>query len=555
MVAVGKVEHSANLTIKDETTKAKDAMKSFFLAGQVSKVVKDFQVQRTRFVEEVHSLLEQNLWHTALKELHRNQITKLLCNPLICDAIPGVQAGALRTLAKCVRGTNGMGEALIERGSLADVVDSAQHGQGTVTQAAHGALQAIAHESVSAAQAVIEAGVVEIIRGQLDMQDHSLKEAGVKTLNVLVAANADLASDVMGGDMLEVLVGLLAVKEVQGGYKVAIASTLADTCSHGEPFAQAIVNAGCVPTIWHVTTLSEAEPKVLAELFKCLGHICYYNEELASVVKKQARALQLPSAFLKDPAAPLRRAASALVLQMLKYGGDFCYNIVESGDLAGLVRFIQLERATPNEGMTGVLSLGYIAREEASLGKAVCDCGALEEVTVYLQGNDMEVLSAACWALHCVAQHGKETALPLAMRGMLTVLLGVYSKAHEGSEAQLNAKEALKAIIRNCATPSALEPLVTPETPSRIIKHVLRVLLRLMQHSPEARQSFLTSGALQRLQQMEGDLGLASLEVMSDIHKLYPTDVVQYYRAAPGRTTGTGRRSPRVRSPVKAEPS
>lgn len=56
---------------------------------------------------------------------------------------------------------------------------------------------------------MIDAGVVEVIRLQLEQQDPGVREHAVKTLNVLVAADPDLASDVMGGDMLETMVKLL----------------------------------------------------------------------------------------------------------------------------------------------------------------------------------------------------------------------------------------------------------------------------------------------------------------------------------------------------------
>lgn len=62
-------------------------------------------------------------------------------------------------------------------------------------------------------QAVISAGVVEVVRSQLEQNDSAVREHAIKTLNVLVAADPDLASDVMGGDMLEVMVKLLGAPE------------------------------------------------------------------------------------------------------------------------------------------------------------------------------------------------------------------------------------------------------------------------------------------------------------------------------------------------------
>lgn len=54
----------------------------------------------------------------------------------------------------------------------------------------------------------------------------------------------------------------------------------------------------------------------------------------------------------------------------------------------------------------------------------------------------------------------------------------------------------------------------------------------LLARSPMGRQSFVTSGALQRLQKLKKKMPEKVVESMTAINSMFPEDVVRYYSGA-----------------------
>jgi hypothetical protein len=67
-------------------------------------------------------------------------------------------------------------------------------------------------------------------------------------------------------------------------------------------------------------------------------------------------------------------------------------------------------------------------------------------------------------------------------------------------ETKTKLKGALKAIIKECRSHTDLEPLVKHDTPPDVQRHVLQAFVDLLPKDVAARRSFVTSGALMRLQ-------------------------------------------------------
>ena len=62
------------------------------------------------------------------------------------------------------------------------------------------------------------------------------------------------------------------------------------------------------------------------------------------------------------------------------------------------------------------------------------------------------------------------------------------------------AKAALKHLVKNCGSLRLLDPLVAPETPGVILRHVLAEFADKLRGDVELRRAFVTSGGLMRLQ-------------------------------------------------------
>lgn len=109
-------------------------------------------------------------------------------------------------------------------------------------------------------------------------------------------------------------------------------------------------------------------------------------------------------------------------------------------------------------------------------------------------------------------------------------------------------KTAIKAVIRSCNLTAPLEVLVAPTTPPEIARHLLGRLVPLLQDAPKARQQFVTSGALARLQVAIPTLCPRGQQQAEAINALFPTEVVTYYEQGTDKTgslsgtTGTAKR-------------
>ena len=114
---------------------------------------------------------------------------------------------------------------------------------------------------------------------------------------------------------------------------------------------------------------------------------------------------------------------------------------------------------------------------------------------------DSDASIAAAWALGCVARHGKETAAPLAKCGAIKALMDCYAsvEARDTSRREL-AKAVLSGLVKNCGSLRLLDPLVAPETPGVILRHVLAEFADKLRGDVELRRAFVTSGGLMRLQ-------------------------------------------------------
>jgi len=180
------------------------------------------------------------------------------------------------------------------------------------------------------------------------------------------------------------------------GFRRAAAAALSATCGHGPAFARAAAAAGAIPALWSCAAASEHDPAALAELLGCLATLCGYSPALASAVMAGGRGVALPARHLPAPEPRLRRAAARLVAGMVRGGGvdehtgkpletsPQCAALVESGEIAGLIRYLQLERSNPQWAAPALEALASVAGSDAAAGRAVAESGAIEEAMGYL---------------------------------------------------------------------------------------------------------------------------------------------------------------------------
>merc|ERR1711933_167309 len=116
----------------------------------------------------------------------------------------------------------------------------------------------------------------------------------------------------------------------------------------------------------------------------------------------------------------------------------------------------------------------------------------------------------------------------LAEADVLRRLLAVYVHPDSSEDLQTKAKRALKSVIQKCTHLPALEPLLQ-EAPPNISKYVVQQFSKVLPNDLNARRSFVQSGGLQKIQEVEAEVGSKLKDFIEDINVLYPPEIVSYY--------------------------
>ena len=166
-----------------------------------------------------------------------------------------------------------------------------------------------------------------------------------------------------------------------------------------------------------------------------------------------------------------------------------------------------------------------------SFSLQVIDSDAVRELIVAMGSKHAAVHTAAAWAIHHMALHGTTIASALAIAGTLPPLLNLYKRTVDGSETKATAKAAIKEVIKHCSCQSPLLALINEGAPPELAKKALKQGLELMKLSVTDRREFVTTGSLMIMQKLEGALDPKGQEYVKCINRLFPADVVTYYRS------------------------
>ncbi|KAG2498986.1 hypothetical protein HYH03_003172 [Edaphochlamys debaryana] len=524
-----------------------------------------------------------------LEALMKKDVLATLCCPLAQDPVPGIQASALQSLARLAGCDPLLSQAVVSCGVLDSVVLSMSHENAPVQAGANMVLAAVAGSSVDFARRVLEAGAMPGILVQLKTGTAAVKESAVKNLNSLIGSHQNHAALIADDALLSTLVALLSAADSPNTLCKAVVNTLATTARYSPEMAAAVIRAQALPHVSVLVRGASTPPDLRAAALNCLAHMASHNEDLASQVA--GTGLVGPTvAHLGDKMVPqVRRAAAALLLQLGRKTPSLAAEVCSGGCPAALAKYLGMEKE--GEGCsTGVTLAGTLASYSPTTAKAVVDAGVGTEVVAALRrggdpagaaggggaaaaasppkpvgtsvksvkggggggkgaistgggaaGPRVSIPAAAAWSLEQMSQHGDETTMPLIAQGALTAALDGYVASADGAAVATapdapdavifaRCKAALKSLIRNCNSTAPLEPLVLDSTPPAVLKHVLRRCEPLLSRDGKSRQAFVTSGALMRLQELEGRLCPKGRAYLTAINGLFPADVVAYYR-------------------------
>ncbi|KAJ3110875.1 Sperm-associated antigen 6 [Phlyctochytrium bullatum] len=538
----------------------------------VLAVFEKYQKERLLFVQTVADLASRE---SNIEALQGAGVMSLL-RPLLLDNVPAIQHAAALALGRLANYNEELAEAVVDSDILPQLVFSLSEQNRFYKKAAAFVLRAVAKHSPEMAQAVVESGALNALVSCLEEFDPGVKESSAWALGYIARHNGDLAQAVVDAGAVPLLV--LCVQEPELSLRRIAASALSDIAKHSPELAQSVVDANSIPFL--APLLSNPDAKLRRQVCSALSQVSKHTVDLAETV---VDGEIFPNVLncLKDADGYVRKNAATLICEIAKHTPELAQLIVNSGGIAAVVDYVNDSRG--NARLPGIMTIGYIAAFSETLALAVIVAKGVSPLAQALVTEPEEHIKSACaWSLGQIGRHSPDHAKTLADNAVLPKLLkvltstpssnsptpGAAAAAAEdalpptggvGSDLRTKTKRALKCILEKTLHLEALEPLLQPSTPPNILKYVVGQFAKILPHDVGARRAFVTSGALQRLQEIAagyggaagavGEKGLvqgvpglpAALvgtkmgEHVRTINECYPEEIVRYY--SPGYST------------------
>ena len=302
---------------------------------------------------------------------------------------------------------------------------------------------------------------------------------------------------------------------------------LGDVAKHNAVLAQKVaMHPGTLKVL--VGSLQDRDLELRQHACGCLGHIAKHTEELAQAVVNAGLFPSIITHCLKEERLVLQKQAVQCVKEVACQSVGLSKLVVDAGVLPAITGY--LAKATGAHKLPAIMTLGFVAGFDVALAQAVIKSGAHKLVIEALRHAKLEPLqSAAAWSLGQIGRHNVELGNVLASDQAMDALLAAYLSAAETSDLRKKTKRALKNLIRQCQELRALKSLVDSNS-EKIAKHVVAQMAVLLNATPSLKYEFAESGCLQRLQQLTAPPGSKLLESITAIHKLFPDDVLAYFK-------------------------
>jgi 3-methyladenine DNA glycosylase AlkD len=384
-------------------------------------------------------------------------------------------------------------------------------------------LRAVAKHSPALAQAVVDSGAVESLVGCLEEFDPGVKEAAAWALGYIARHNGELAQAVVDAGAVPMLV--LCVQEPELSLKRIAACTLSDISKHSAELAQTVVDAGAISYL--APLIQSPDGKLKRQVCSCLSQIAKHSFELAELV---VEGEIFPKIFnlLKDVDEVVRKNAATCVREVVKHTPELAQLVVNAGGVGALVDYVTEEKG--NARLPGIMTLGYIAAFSESLALTVVVAKGIPPIAHALATErEDHIRAASAWSLGQIGRHTPDHSKAVADANVFPKLLDAYLDESSSEDLKTKAKRALKTVLDKCVHLPALEPVIHPKTPQNILKYVVGQFAKVLPHDVSARREFVSSGGLQKLQQITAEPGSKLQENVQVINNCYPEEIVRYY--------------------------
>lgn len=425
-----------------------------------------------------------------------------LLKPLLEDLSPQVQQCAAIALGRLAHQDPSAGEEMLHGNMLQKLFSDMDSRNKYYRRSAMFVLRAVCkfNEDTSS-DALLTAGGIEALMNCLCDPDPEVKEAAAWAAGYAARHGHTLAKALVDAGCIPQLAMCLQEREVT--VKRVAASAVADIARHGSDLAQAVVDAGCVMLL--AKSSSSKDDRLRRQALIALSSIARHQQTLAESVT-QTDILGSTLIAMGHSCSLVRRNAAMLVRDICKHSPELSQLVANAGGIGALVAAVKdnmIEVRIP-----AITALGYIAGHAQQLTGCVITCDGTATLAQQLlseeNASQNELLCITVWALAQMARH---CAQPVAeYPGVLARLLFLYTTSQEavlrasdkvprsrGSESsnetafglpfdekvghcvelRARCKAALRQCVQGCYTLAALEPLLSPDCPTELLKHVL----------------------------------------------------------------------------------
>ncbi|KAI8851582.1 armadillo-type protein [Chytridium lagenaria] len=408
-----------------------------------------------------------------------------LLRPLLLDNVPAIQHAAALALGRLANYNEELAESVVDSDILPQLVFSLAEQNRFYKKAAAFVLRAVSKHSPDLAQSVVDSGALNALVSCLEEFDPGVKESSAWALGYIARHNGDLAQSVVDAGAVPLLV--LCVQEPELSLRRIAASALSDIAKHS-------------PEV-----ISHVSPEILIPPLPS-PHISLSPKSPSTRSISQKQLSTVKSSQTSSTVSKIQMAMSGKTLQR----SSLAQLIVNSGGIAAVVDYVNDSRG--NARLPGIMTLGYIAAFSETLALSVIVAKGVSPLSQALITEPEEHIKAACaWSLGQIGRHSPDHAKTLADNAVLPKLLKVLT-ATSGDD------------------------------------YVVGQFAKILPHDGVARRAFVTSGALQRLQEIAVSFGEgagknvvnapgvpAALvgtklgEYVRTINECYPEEIVRYY--------------------------
>lgn len=486
----------------------------------VLQVFEEYQQSRTKFVQTVAELAIRPANIDALQ----NAGVMMLLRPLLIDTVPSIQQSAALALGRLANYSESLAEALVMNDVLPQLVYSLSEQNRFYKKAAAFVLRTVAKHTPELAQSVVDAGALDCLVDCLSEFEPAVKEGAAWALAQIARHNAELAQSVVDAGAIPQLI--LCLQEPELSLKRISSSCLCEIAKHTLPLAQAVVDASAV--IYLAPLIKHPDAKLKRQACAALTQIAKHSVDLAEVVV-EAEIFPKILTTLKDPDAIVRKNAATLIREIAKNSQELARLVVNVSGHAALIDYTNESRG--NARLSGIMALGYIGAFSDTLALAIIvHQGVVPLKAALVNEPEDYIKAAAAWSLGQIGKHTADHAKALAQIDVFRKLIEVYADERSSEDLKTKAQRALKSVITKCTYLPALEPLLH-NTPHKILKYVLQQFAKVLPNDPTGRKSFVTSGGLQKVQELRVDesSNLDLMEYITTINGCFPEEIIHYY--------------------------